>query len=119
MLILFDIDNTLVYSNGLDSQSFASAFMDAFGGEAPSLNWHDYAHVTDYTIVQEIFQQQFGRGAEDNEIEVLLDHYLERMQQSRLERANDYASVPYAVEIITKLKEKGFHVGIASGGFRH
>lgn len=118
MLVLFDIDNTLVYSDGRDSHSFAAAFMSVFGGQMPSLNWHDYPHVTDFTIVQEIVRQQFARDAATHEIEALLDDYTARMHAARREAPHHYQSVPFAAETLARLQADGYRVGIASGGFR-
>ena len=118
MLVIFDVDNTLVYSDGRDSRSFAAALMEEFNAQMPSLNWHDYSHVTDHVILSEIFQQQFGRTYTEAEFDRLMDNYMRRIHATRQQEPHEFKAIPQARETIERLLSLGHHVGIATGGFR-
>jgi phosphoglycolate phosphatase-like HAD superfamily hydrolase len=118
MFFLFDIDNTLVYSDGRDSHAFASSFSDLFDQPLPSVQWQDYPHVTDQVIVEHIFDQYMGRPPLAEEIDAWMDEYVLRMTTGRARYPEEYRTVSHAAETVERLRSEGFSVGIASGGFR-
>jgi phosphoglycolate phosphatase-like HAD superfamily hydrolase len=118
MLILFDIDNTLLYSHGCDSAAFASAFSELFGLPAPSVDWHRYPHVTDQAIIEHLFESQLGRLPTGPEVEALIGEYMGRMARGRAESPEKYRCVKGALETYDRLRREGFSVAIASGGFK-
>lgn len=118
MLLIFDIDNTLLYSDGRDSRAFATAFSDLFDCPVPSINWHEYPHVSDQVIVEHIFQQYLGRLPEPEEVARLIEEYVVRMARGRANAPDDYRTVPQAAETVARLRAEGYPVGIATGGFR-
>ncbi|MEM6725674.1 MAG: hypothetical protein AAF598_16655 [Bacteroidota bacterium] len=56
LLVIFDIDGTLLFSNKEDSRIFSRAFKDCFGFQIGSINWHDYPHVVDTVILLSEFE---------------------------------------------------------------
>jgi phosphoglycolate phosphatase-like HAD superfamily hydrolase len=118
MFFLFDIDNTLVYSDGRDSHAFASAFSELFDRPLPSVQWQDYPQVTDQAIVEHIFDRYLGRPPVPEEIDAWMDEYVHRMSAGRASDPGAYRTVPHAAETVRRLRAEGFSVGIASGGFR-
>lgn len=116
--VIFDIDGTLLYSNKMDSQCFAGTYKDIYRQDFPSIDWRKYPHVTDTTIFKTVIQEQFGRAVAPDEVEVFTDQYLERLQQSRIERPDGFREVPQARATVEYLlNNNDYAVGIATGGW--
>ena len=118
-LIIFDIDGTLVFSEGRDSRTFAETFHRHFGVPLPSLNWHDYPHMTDTTILQEAIRQQFQRDVQQDEFHAFQEAYTHGLAEKRAAQPHHYRLVPGAKAILAFLEEKpDVAIGIATGGWR-
>ena len=116
-LVIFDVDNTLVYSDGRDSKQFAEAFCEVFNTEqAPSINWNDYTHVSDHTIIREAYKRQFGEYPTPEQHELLIDNYVARLATQRQIDPHGHKAVPNAAQTVLQLLEEGYLVGLATGG---
>ncbi|MBK8490343.1 MAG: hypothetical protein IPL49_05395 [Saprospirales bacterium] len=69
-LILFDVDGTLLHSEKNDSQSFAETYEELYGRPFPTIDWLQYPHVTDTTILQSVVGDHFERDCRWEEIEI-------------------------------------------------
>ena len=117
-LIIFDIDGTLLYSNSADSQIFAKAIRTKFGFDVQSLNWNDYPHVTDTTILSALFERAGRPQPSAQQVEAFKDYYVELLEIGRKENPAGFMEVPGAKTVIDKLiADDNFIVGIATGGF--
>jgi len=50
ILIIFDVDGTLVFSEKLDSRCFAATYQEVYRIPFPTIDWRKYPHVSDTTI---------------------------------------------------------------------
>lgn len=119
ILILFDIDGTLVCtSNRQDSHSFATAYENIYKQPFPTIDWHQYPHVTDTTIIQTVIWNTFKRQADTEEIKTFHNHYIELLSEERKLNPGHYQEVPGAKKIMEwLLDQKDFCIGIATGGW--
>ena len=92
-LVLFDIDGTILWSDGAGRRALHAALTETFGSVGPADYWFD--GKTDPQIVRELMQRD---GFEDAEIErrlpATLDRYLERLQVELHDPAHDAAVFP-------------------------
>ncbi|MEM9919315.1 MAG: HAD hydrolase-like protein [Bacteroidota bacterium] len=117
-LIIFDIDGTLLYSNKIDSQCFADTYESIYGKAFPSIDWHNYPHVSDTTIFDTVIQDQFGRPSTTEEVNLFQDAFVDLICQRRLEKPDEFREVPAACQTVERLLADGqYLVGIATGGW--
>ena len=118
-LIIFDIDGTLVYTTDhLDSKCFARSYETLYGKVFPTINWHQYPHVTDDSIIKKVIHDHFDRQPEATELERFRAHYVHHLKENRKVAPAHYRAVPGAPELIRQLLEHpDYLVGIATGGW--
>ena len=117
-LIIFDIDGTLLHSNRVDSQCFATAYESVFGLPFPTIDWTQYPHVTDTTIFDTVIREHFGRPASEEDVNKQLDHFVGLLHEKRREAPEHFQEVPEARQTVEKLlADDRFTVGIATGGW--
>jgi len=116
-MILFDVDGTLVYSNKIDSISFAETYQEIYGEAFPTIDWRSYPHVTDHTIFGTVIEERFGRAVRAGEIETFQDHFVNLLAQKRVGMPEEFKMVPGARSAIKRLQEDGYVVGIGTGGW--
>lgn len=117
--LLFDIDGTLLHSDRLDSQCFATSYEAVFGKPFPSIDWSQYPHVTDHVIFRTVFQRHFGRSATSEERQTFESHYLSGLQAQREAAPDRFQEVPGARSLWAELSDSSTYVpGIATGGWR-
>lgn len=117
-LIIFDVDETLVYSDRLDSQSFADTYEFMFGKSFPTLDWHQYPHVTDTTIFRTALERQFNRQPSEEERNTFEDHYVSLLEEGRRKNPRLFKSIIGARQIIDLLlRDENYVVAIGTGGW--
>ena len=118
ILIIFDIDGTLVHSNKIDSQCFAETYEQVFDKTFPSIDWRDYPHVTDDTIFATVFEKHFNRTATPTERDHFKTQFVKRIIAERKKQPAAFHEVPGAKAIIHRLLEDPYYiVGIGTGGW--
>lgn len=118
-LVIFDIDGTLLHSNKIDSLIFKRVFLATFGFELPSIDWRDYPHCTDTSIVGTLFDRRGEARPSVAAMEDFKDEYVRHLEVGRREQPTDFKEVTGASETIRRLlTDDRFEVGIATGGFR-
>lgn len=119
ILIIFDVDGTLVYSEKLDSKSFAATYQEVYGLPFPTIDWKKYPHVSDTTIFKSVIQEHFNRSASEEEEVAFRQKFVENIVENRQKTPNKFHAVPYAKQMIDALlKDNRFVVGVATGGWK-
>jgi phosphoglycolate phosphatase-like HAD superfamily hydrolase len=116
--ILFDVDGTLLYSNRIDSQCFATAYEVIYGEPFPTIDWTNFSHVTDTTIFREVIHQHFGRALEEGERERFEERYVALLRAKRAAKPEVFREVPGARAMVDHLMaQEDVLVGIGTGGW--
>ena len=119
ILVIFDVDGTLVYSNRVDSQCFADTYQAIYKQPFPSIDWTRYPHVTDTSIFSAVIEEQFQRQVEQEEIDHFTDHFVEALRRKRMTEPESFQVVPGARAAVERLlATDGYTVGIATGGWK-
>ena len=119
ILVIFDIDGTLVHSNKVDSQCFADSYQAVFHQPFPSIDWVDYPHVTDDTIFETVFEKHFSRPYTIAEKQTFQKHFVDSIIAERKRKPAAFNEVPGAAAMIKELrKDNRYRVGIATGGWK-
>ncbi|MEM7571453.1 MAG: HAD hydrolase-like protein [Bacteroidota bacterium] len=117
--LLFDIDGTLLYSNAIDSQCFATSYQAEFRKPFPTIDWSKFPHVTDHVIFRTAFHQHFERYPEEEERQGFQSRYLVALEEGRANQPEDFKEVPGSAAIWRQLaKDDRFVLGLATGGWR-
>lgn len=118
VLVIFDIDGTLVYSNKIDSLCFAQTYEQIYQRPFPTIDWRAYPHVTDTTIFGTVIQKHFGRSPKQEEVEYFQERFVTMIEAKRQTNPEEFKEVPGAKLLIEKLLTLDhFALGIATGGW--
>ncbi len=116
-LIIFDIDGTLVYSDKLDSRSFAETYKKLYA-KSIDIDWHNYPAVTDHTIFVTSFLSHSCSAPSRWEFDRFQDHFVELMKQKRKETPHKFKEIPAARDTVHRLlADEKVVVAIATGGW--
>ncbi|MCF4164083.1 HAD family hydrolase [Zavarzinia compransoris] len=112
LLVILDIDGTLIRSTRVDDGVIAAAWADLHG-HAIDTNWSRYRTSTDRGIAREILGERLNRPSDDGAITQVEDAILGRYPADlRLEQ------MPGAQRLVSTLRAlPGVGVAIASGSF--
>lgn len=70
LLVMFDVDGTLIQWNDIDRICYSEAVKEALGIAQIDTNWAHYTHVTDSGITSEIIEKKLFRIPEDRDNQV-------------------------------------------------
>lgn len=111
MLILFDIDCTLVDTGGAGLDAIAATAREVFGDEGPPL---DLAGSTDSGIVRGMFAH-FGRPYEASVEEEFYRTYLPKMQANLHDHSYGGRVLDGVSELLVSLEQEGHTLGLMTG----
>jgi phosphoglycolate phosphatase-like HAD superfamily hydrolase len=115
--VIFDIDGTLVDSDGFEEALYTAAVRDVFSEVRIRPHWDDYEHVTDAGIALQI--------CKDNELEISsslaeLRTRFGELVSAYLRTKGPCTPLPGALKFWNSLRDnENFRVGIATGGWGH
>jgi len=115
--IVFDVDGTLIDSDGFDVACFVEAVKEVLGDVVFQDDWRRYKHATDAGILSQIFEEN-GLASSPALVTEVRDAFGVRVK-SYLEAGGACAPVPGAREAVARLREQGMGVGVATGGWSH
>jgi phosphoglycolate phosphatase-like HAD superfamily hydrolase len=113
---MFDIDGTLLHSNGFDGRCYVDAVREVTG-RGPHADWQRYTHVSDAGILDQ-HVRELGLEPRRDEIHSqvkarFVDKVAGWLADNRLQ------AVPGAAAFIDRLRGlDGFYLSIATGGWR-
>ena len=103
ILIIFDVDGTLVFSEKRDSQCFADTYQAVYGKPFPTIDWRKYPHVSDTTIFKTVIQEHFDRIPDETEEERFRQKFVANIIENRKRMPEEFKIVPFAKQAIDNL----------------
>jgi phosphoglycolate phosphatase len=113
MVVLFDIDGTLVDTGGSGARSWSAAFEKLHGVPA-DINDHSVAGQTDPQVALATFRGVLGRDPGPDELGRLYAEYLMHLSEDIWNSAG-YRVLPGVVRTLTRLARAGVMIGLVSG----
>jgi phosphoglycolate phosphatase len=113
VLVLFDIDETLVHTGGSGARSWMAAFQKLYGIPA-DIGEHTSAGETDPQVAKETFRGVLHRDPSIDELSKLYAQYLLHLADD-IVTSEHYRVLPGAEQTLVQLGEEGVILGIVSG----
>jgi len=117
MIVLFDVDGTLVSTGGAGREAYQMAFAERFGVGHDLLDF-SFSGLTDRLIIRRGIEAA-GREVEAPLVDDLIERYLSHLSEC-IERAENYTIHPGAVEMVEEIGERdGVAAGLGTGNLEH
>jgi phosphoglycolate phosphatase len=113
IVVLFDIDETLVHTGGAGTRSWAWAF-DQLHGIAADIGEHTSAGETDPQVGEKTFRAVIGRQPSHDEMSRLYSKYLWHLAED-IWTSVEYRVLDGAEALLTRLTDAGIILGVISG----
>ena len=113
VVVLFDVDETLVHTGGSGARSWKAAFEELYGVPA-DIGAHTSAGETDPEVARATFSAVLGRRPSDEELDRLYGLYLLHLAEDILV-AEQYRVLPGVERCLTSLGQAGVLLGLVSG----
>lgn len=115
-LAIFDLDGTLVDDTKVDWECYARALELEFRLDISNLTWDENTHVTGLGITRWAFQQVFGRYPEAEEIQRLIDRFVDLLKASYMSDSQCFNEIPRAGYLLRLLLDTSdWKIAIATG----
>ncbi|HEY1827617.1 MAG TPA: HAD family hydrolase [Acidimicrobiales bacterium] len=113
VVVLFDVDETLVHTGGSGARSWKVAFDKLYGVPA-DIGAHTSAGETDPEVARETFTAVLGRDPSDEELDRVYLQYLLNLAEDILV-SEGYRMLPEADTCLARLVDAGVLLGLVSG----
>ena len=113
VLVLFDVDETLVHTGGSGARSWKAAFDKLYGVPA-DIGAHTSAGETDPEVARATFKGVLDRDPSDDELMALYAAYLLALADD-IVNSPGYKVLPGAEQTLVHLGQAGVMLGIVSG----
>jgi phosphoglycolate phosphatase len=113
VLVLFDVDGTLITSGGAGARAWAFAF-DRLHGVPADIGSHSEAGETDPAVARKTFTGAVGRAPTHDELARLFAVYLRRLADEVV-ASEGYRVLPGVDALLPSLSDAGTMLGIVSG----
>jgi phosphoglycolate phosphatase len=113
IVVLFDVDETLVHTGGSGARSWSAAFDKLYGIPA-DIGKHTSAGETDPEVARETFKGVIGREPSDDELDQIYVQYLLNLSEDILV-SEGYRMLPGADRCLAELGKAGVLLGLVSG----
>jgi len=113
VVVLFDVDETLIHSGGSGARSWKAAFEKLYGIPA-DIGAHSSAGETDPQVARATFKGVLDRDPTDDELAELYAHYLLHLAED-IWTSQEYRVLPGAEQMLVALGEAGVMLGLVSG----
>ena len=111
--LLFDIDGTLIITDGAGAVSWKRAFDELYGVEADISSYSDTG-MTDPVVARRTFLAVIGRDPTPTEFTRLIERRMYYLQESVQESAG-YKVLPGVAELLPALIKQGYLLGLTTG----
>ena len=119
ILVIFDIDGTLVDSNQADEDCYLKALEIEFGLTDIDRNWASYTHATSSGILLDIFQRRLGRMPTPEEKASFTQCFREQLEDCFKTSPDLFKEIKGAGRLLQKLRQTpGIRLGLATGDWR-
>lgn len=115
--VIFDVDGTLVDSDGFEENCYAAAVRAVLGDIDFSTKWETYRHVTDAGILHEILQ--IHGIHDDGSVRASVREAFGTEVKAYLDGGGLCAPIVGARQVFDQLGSRGLRVGLATGGWGH
>ena len=113
IVVLFDVDETLVHTGGAGARSWKAAFDKLYGIPA-DIGEHSSAGETDPQVARATFNAVVHREPSDDELARLYAQYLLHLADD-IGVSDGYRVLPGAEKVLLRLGEAGVILGLVSG----
>jgi len=113
LVVLFDVDETLVHTGGSGARSWKAAFDKLYGIPA-DIGEHSSAGETDPQVARATFTAVLGRDPTDDELGRLYAAYLLHLADD-IGVSEGYRVLPGAEKLLLRMSEAGIMLGLVSG----
>ncbi|HEX5586910.1 MAG TPA: HAD family hydrolase [Acidimicrobiia bacterium] len=113
VVVLFDIDETLVHTGGAGARSWNAAFQELYG-LAADIGQHTSAGETDPQVAGETFVGVLGRTPSAEELDAIYAKYLLVLADD-IWTSEQYAVLPGVEALLVRLGAAGVILGLVSG----
>jgi phosphoglycolate phosphatase len=113
VVVLFDVDETLVHTGGSGARSWKAAFEELYGIPA-DIGAHTSAGETDPEVAKDTFKGVLNREPSDDELDRLYAHYLLHLADD-IGTSEGYKVLPGAEKTLLSLGKAGVMLGLVSG----
>ena len=117
-LVLFDLDGTLMDTNGVDGECFARAVLEVIGIENVNTDWGVYQESTDPAIFNELFEKAMSRPPSAGEVGNFRRHFVGLLKGSHSAKPAAFKTMAGAVQVFELLDKAGWKAGIATGAWK-
>lgn len=116
-IVVFDLDGTLVDTDGFDGTLFCQAVREVIGAVDIDESWQRYRQVTDAGVLQEILEDNALEGSD--RLKTRVRKLFADKVESHIGNGGECRAILGARAAIDSLRRHGCKVGIATGGWGH
>jgi phosphoglycolate phosphatase len=113
LVVLFDIDETLIHTGGSGARSWSAAF-EKLHGVAADIGQHTSAGETDPQVGRETFRGVIGRDPSNEELDRIYARYLLHLADD-IWKSEKYEVLPGVEDVLARLGDAGVILGLVSG----
>ncbi len=115
-MFLFDIDGTLLISDGAGSSSWTLAFEELYNISADIFQYTDTG-MTEQAIAKHTFEATMKRSATEAELKELIEVRLRHLRET-IHASAHFEILTGVTELLTKLKATGAILGVVTGNLQ-
>ena len=119
ILILLDIDGTLVNSMNFENQYYPQALCECLGLTRVRTDWESFSNPTDSGIVREVMREDLGKSCHPEDIDRCRERFIELLSGHLDEDPSAIAPIPGALQFIEHLQDhQSYEFAVATGAWK-